>query len=289
MSGRGSVAGATTPVLVLGSTGKTGRRLVPLLRDRGVAVRPAGRTTGVRFDWDDESTWAPAVDGAGAVYVVDRQDGPGPWNAETVLARFYECAAGHGVRRAVVLQARPGGLVGGKDLHAGEAAVYRSGLEWTILRPSWFNQNFDEGVLRDGILAGELPLPAGTGAEAFVDLADVVEVAALALTEEGHAGRIYDLSGLRALTFDEAVGIIGAAIGREVSYVPVSQEDYESALVGFGLPADYAHFLGELVGRIRQGSSGGVTGTVEQVTRHRPVAFEDFVKEAAGRGVWDRP
>lgn len=276
----------TRPVLVLGSTGKTGRRLVPLLRERGLPVRAAGRSAPTRFDWDDEATWAPALDGAGAVYVVDRQDQPGAWDAEGTLARFYGRAAGLGVRRAVVLQARPPGPIGGKDLHAGEAAVRRSGLEWTILRPSWFNQNFDEGVLRDGVLAGELPLPAGTGAEAFVDLADVAEVALLALVEDGHHGRTYDLSGPRALTFAEAVAAIGAELGRDVAYVPVGQEAYESELVGFGLPADYAHFLGDLVGKIRLGQSGGVTGTVELVLGRPPVAFEDFVKGAAARGAW---
>ncbi|MFI9009857.1 NAD(P)H-binding protein [Actinosynnema sp. NPDC053489] len=275
------------PILVLGSTGKTGRRLVPLLRARGAEVRAAGRTSSTRFDWDDETTWEPALAGAGAVYVVDQQDKPGTWDAEATLERFYACATAVGVRRAVVLQARPSGLIGGKDLHAGETAVRESGLEWTILRPSWFNQNFDEGVLRENVVEGRLPLPAGDGAEAFIDVADVAEVAAIALTEDGHAGRVYDLSGAEALTFAQAVAVIGADLGREVEYVPVSQEDYEADLVEFGVPADYAHFIGDLVGCIRLGTSGDVTDAFQRVTGRPPVAFADFVKDAASRGAWN--
>ncbi|MEV8437450.1 NAD(P)H-binding protein [Actinosynnema sp. NPDC051121] len=281
------MAKKTKPILVLGSTGKTGRRLVPLLRDKGLQVRAASRTGDVRFDWDDETTWGRALTGVGAVYVVDQQDKPGQWDAEGMIARFYDKAVDLGVTRIVALQARPAGLIGGKDLHAGTEAARASGVEWTVLRPCWFNQNFDEGVLLDSIRAGELPLPAGTGAEAFVDVADVAEVAAAALTEDGHSGRVYNLSGRVALTFAEAVDIIGHAIGREVKYVPVSQEDYEAELVEFGVPTDYARFIGELTARIDHGTSGAVTFTVEQVTGHQPIAFEDFVKDAASRGVWD--
>ncbi|ATE55861.1 NAD(P)H-binding protein [Actinosynnema pretiosum] len=276
----------TKPILVLGATGKTGSRLVPLLRDRGVPVRAASRGGEVRFDWDDETTWGRALTGVGAVYLVDQQDKPGQWDAETMIERFYARAADLGVTRVVALQARPAGAIGGKDLHAGTDTAERSGLEWTVLRPSWFNQNFDEGVLLDGVRAGELPLPAGDGAEAFVDVADVAAVAAVALTEDGHHGRVYNLSGPAALTFAEAVEVIGHAAGREVRYVPVSQRDYEAELVGAGVPADYATFVGDLVARIDQGTSSAVTFTVEQVTGRAPVAFADFAKEAASRGVW---
>ena len=275
------------PILVLGSTGKTGRKLVPLLKARNVDVRAVSRNSPTRFDWDDEATWGPALDGAGAVYVIDRQDSPGLWDAENTLERFYQCAVASGVRRAVVLQARPSGLVGDKDLHAGETAVRESGLEWTIVRSSWFNQNFDEGVLVDNIVEGKLPLPAGDGAEAFIDVADVAEVAAIALTEDGHAGRVYDLSGAEALTFAEAVAVIGDALGREIEYLPVSQEDYVAELLEYDVPADYAHFIGDLVGCIRRGTSGDVTDTFERVTGHPPIAFADFVKDAVSRGAWN--
>ncbi len=276
----------TRPILVLGATGKTGRRLVPLLREQGGEVREAGRSATWRFDWDDRDTWGPALAGAGAVYVVDVQDKPGAWDAEAVLGEFFDLAVGSGARRLVVLQARVTDPVGGKDLKAGESALRASEAEWTILRPNWFDQNFSEGVLLDGVLAGELPLPAGDGVELFIDVADVAAVAAATLTRDGHAGQIYELSGPEALSLGAAAEVISEAAGRPVRYLSVSQEDYEAELIGFDVPADYANFVGDLVGQIRLGRSGGVTDTVERVLGRAPIAFADFAKDAASRGVW---
>ncbi|MFD9741922.1 NAD(P)H-binding protein [Umezawaea sp. NPDC059074] len=280
------MAKKTKPILVLGSTGKTGSRVVPQLREKGFEVRAAGRSAETVFDWDDDATWEAALTGTGAVYVVDLQDKPGQWDAEAALREFYARAVELGVRRLVVLQARATGLVGGKDLHSGETAVRESGAEWTILRPNWFNQNFDEGVLVDGILAGELPLPAGDGVEPFIDVADVAAVAVAALTGDGHDGQVYELSGTEALSFHEAVATIGEAIGKPVTYLPVSQDAYEAELVEYGIAADYARFVGDLVGQIRAGTSGGVTGTFARVMGREPITFEDFAKDAASRGAW---
>ena len=280
------MATKSRPVLVLGSTGKTGRRLVPLLRDKGIEVRAASRSAETVFDWDDRATWDPALSGAGAVYVVDVQDKPGQWDAESTLREFYARAVAAGVERLVVLQARAVGLVGGKDLHSGETAARESGAGWTILRPNWFDQNFDEGVLLDGVLAGELPLPAGDGVEPFIDVADVAAVAAAALTEPGHSERIYELSGPEPLSFHAAVATISSVTGRTVKYLPVSQEEYEAELVEYGVAADYAAFVGGLVGQIRDGVSGGVTGTVADVLGRAPTGFDEFARTAAKRGAW---
>ncbi|MFQ6146328.1 NAD(P)H-binding protein [Streptomyces seoulensis] len=274
-------------ILVLGSTGKTGRRVVEALRARGATVRPAGRSAEVRFDWNDDRTWEPALTGVRAAYLVDRQDQPGAWDAAAEIAALAKLAADSGVRRLVLLQARTTGLVGGKDLGAGERGVRDSGAEWTVLRPNWFCQNFDEGVLLDSVRAGELRLPAGDGREPFVDVADVAEVAAAALLEDGHQGRVYDLSGARALTLAEAAEEISRASGRTVRYVPVAHDDYVAELVSYDVPADYAAFVADLVGQIRENLNSTPTDTVERVLGRPPRDFTDFVREAAASGVWN--
>ncbi|WP_030761883.1 NAD(P)H-binding protein [Streptomyces griseus] len=276
-----------TTVLVLGGSGKTGRRLVPLLEDSGARVRPAGRRGPVRFDWDNPNTWERALDGADAVYLVDAQDRPGQWDAESCIREFANLAVEQNVRRLVLLQARVTEQVGGKLLIAGEQAVRECGAEWTVLRPNWFFQNFDEGVFLDCVLAGELPLPAGEGLEPFVDAGDVAEVAAAALLQDGHAGQTYELSGPRALTFGEAIASIAHATGRDVRYAPVTHQDYVDELLCYDVAADYALFLAELVAQIRDNKNAVPTDTVRRVLGREPRDFEDFVKDAAARGVWD--
>ncbi|MER6348481.1 NAD(P)H-binding protein [Streptomyces sp. NPDC001595] len=273
-------------ILVTGSTGKTGRRVVRALRERGASVRAAGRSAGVRFDWDDESTWAPALTGAQAAYIVDRQDKPGEWDAEAQIRDLAKRAVDCGVRRLVLLQARTTGLVGGKDLSAGERGVRESGAQWTVLRPNWFFQNFDEGVLLDAVRAGELRLPAGDGREPFVDAGDVAEVAAAALLDDTHDGQVYDLSGSRALTLAEAAGEISRAAGRPVAYVPVSHGEYVAELVSYEVPADYARFVADLVGQIRDNLNAEPTGTVERVLGRPPRDFTEFARQAAADGAW---
>ncbi|NBM18393.1 NmrA family NAD(P)-binding protein [Streptomyces sp. GC420] len=275
-----------TDILVLGSTGKTGRRVVQALRARGASVRAAGRSAEVRFDWNDDRTWEPALTGARAVYVVDRQDQPGEWDAEAEIGALAKLAVDRGVGRIVLLQARTTGLVGGKDLSAGVRGVRESGAEWTALRPNWFFQNFDEGVLLDSVRSGELRLPAGDGHEPFVDAGDVAEVAAAALLDDGHSGQVYELSGGRAFSMEEAAAEISKATGRTVAYVPVSHEAYVRELVSYDVPADYALFVADLVGQIRDNLNSAPTDTVERVLGRPPRDFADFVRDAAARGAW---
>lgn len=274
-------------ILVLGGTGKTGRRVARRLQDAGVTVRAASRQGEYRFDWEDRATWQPALTGVRAAYVVDLQDKPGSWDAEGTVADFARLAATTGVRRLVLLQARVTEPVGGKSLVAGERGVRESGAEWTVLRPNWFNQNFDEGVLLDGVRSGTLQLPAGDGREPFVDADDVAAVAVAALTEDGHAGQVYELSGPRAIGIDEAVAEISRATGRDIRYEAVEPEQYIADLVGFDVPLDYATFVSDLVGQIRLNRTAVPTDTVERILGRAPRDFADFVKSAAATGVWD--
>ena len=197
--------------LVLGGTGKTGRRVVERLLSRGVPTRIASRTTNPSFDWDDPSTWDATVNGVTAAYISYAPDLAIPGATDTIRA-FVERAVERGVQRLVLLSGR-----GEEEAQMCEHIVQRAGIEWTVVRASWFNQNFSEGEFLDMVLAGQITLPAGDIAEPFVDVNDIADVAVAALTEDGHDGQVYELTGPRLLTFAEAVEEIASASGDVIS------------------------------------------------------------------------
>ena len=275
---------ATDRTLVLGATGKTGRRIVPRLRMRGVPVRPASRSGPTRFDWSDPAGWDAVLRGVGTVYVV-APTVPGPVHG------FVDRAEAAGVRRLVLLSGRAaddwGDTTFGRDMLSAEDAVRSSALEWTVLRPSNFAQNFDEDVFHAPLLAGSLALPAGPVPEPFVDLEDVADVAAAVLTEPGrHAGLVHELTGPRAVRFAEAVDLIAGASGRPISYRQVSPDAYTASPVARGAPrAGGARSPGLSYLRHR-GAAAATTDGVATVLGRAPRPFEDYVVRAAAAGAW---
>src|ERR671911_1377324 len=182
--------------LVLGGTGKTGRRVAARLDARGLPVRVGSRSGQPPFDWENLDTWAPALEGVESVYVSYYPDIAIPGAPEAVRS-FAELAVESGIRRLVLLSGR-----GEEEAQRAELAVQQAGAEWTIVRCSWFSQNFSENYLLEPILSGEVVLPAGNVPEPFVDAEDIADVAVAALTEDGHAGEIYELTSPRLLTFE---------------------------------------------------------------------------------------
>ncbi|ONI92398.1 NAD(P)-dependent oxidoreductase [Saccharothrix sp. ALI-22-I] len=260
--------------MVIGATGKTGRRVTAALDALGVAYRPVSRSTPIRFDWTDQSTWAAALDGVTAVYLVPL----GMTLDDTEVAAFVPQAVVAGVRRIVLLSAR------GLDSDDGrERAVRESGVDWTILRPTWFSQNFSEDYFLAEVLAGEIVLPAGgDGAHPFIDAQDIADVAVAALTQDGHAGVTYELSGPEALTFGEALARIGDVSGRSVRVVDVTPADYTELLMQGGFAQGYAEVLTMSVIGIRDGQEAALSDGVPSVLGHDGGSFDDYVKEAAG-------
>ncbi|MDT0342268.1 NAD(P)H-binding protein [Streptomyces litchfieldiae] len=273
--------------LVVGGTGTTGRRVVTALRARGVPVVTASRSGERRFDWQDRGTWDAALAGVEAMYVV-------PLDGALLTRPFVARAVALGVRRVVLLSARgvdvpdygPADNVIGQTHVDGEDAVRTSGVDWTILRPGWFAQNFTEGFFRDAVAAGELRLSAGDGAASFVDAEDIAAVAVAALTEDGHAGQTYELSGPRAVTLAEAAAEISAASGRRVRYVPLAEGDYIAELVAAGLPEPDAADFAEVVRALRRGLDAHLSDGVCRALGRPPRDFGEFVKSATAAGAW---
>jgi uncharacterized protein YbjT (DUF2867 family) len=272
--------------LVLGGTGKTGRRVAARLQARGLPVRIGSRSGEPPFDWQKPETWASALDGVSAAYVSYYPDVAIPGAPEAVRA-FTELAVQSGTRRLVLLSGR-----GEEEAQRAEQAVREVGdgvgVEWTIVRCAWFMQNFDEYFLLEPILAGEVALPSGDVPEPFVDADDIADVAVAALTEDGHAGEIYELTGPRLLTFEEALGEIAKATGREIRFVPVSLEEFEAVLAGEQVPAEIASFLTYLFGTVLDGRNAHLTGGVRRALGREPKDFSDYARDAAATGVWSK-
>jgi uncharacterized protein YbjT (DUF2867 family) len=269
------------PILVLGATGKTGRRVVERLQARGVEVRAGSRSSQPPFHWEDASTWAPALEGVSAVYVSYFPDLAVPGAPEAVGA-LAEQAQRSGVQRVVLLSGR-----GEEEAQRSERVVAAAGIDWTVVRCSWFNQNFSEGYMLDPILGGELALPAGDVPEPFVDAQDIADVAVAALTEDGHTGEIYELTGPRLLTFAEAVAEIGRATGRELRYVQVSMDEYAAAAAEQDIPDDVAWLIRYLFSEVLDGRNANLADGVQRALGREPRDFADFAREAAAAAVWD--
>ncbi|WP_262703650.1 MULTISPECIES: NmrA family transcriptional regulator [Streptomyces] len=270
-----------TTVLVLGGTGKTGRRVAERLSRAGHPVRIGSRSGETPFDWEDPRTWEPALDGAAAAYIAYYPDVCDPGAAATLRA-FAGLAAERGTRRLVLLSAR-----GVEAARPAEEAVRVPGVAATVLRASWFFQNFDEGILLDGVLDGEIVFPAGDVKEPFVDADDIAEVAVAALTGDVPAARSYEITGPRLLTFAEAAAEIAGATGRAVCYVPVSAGSYGAALVrDHGLPDELGAFLTELFATLLDGRNAHLTDDVRRVLGRAPRDFADYARQAARDGVW---
>ncbi len=268
------------PTLVLGGTGKTGRRVVERLEARGLPVRVGSRSGEPPFDWESPATWSAVLDGVGAAYVSYYPDIAVPGAVETVGA-FAERAVADGVRRLVLLSGR-----GEYEAQRAEEAVRSSGAELTVLRSTWFAQNFSEDYLRDGVLDGVIAVPAGAIPEPFVDADDIADVAVAALTEDGHVGETYELTGPRLLTFADAVAEIAAAAGREVAFVPITVEEFTATAAEQGVPDEFVELLSYLFSEVLDGRNAHVAGGVQRALGRPPRDFAEFAHDAAASGAW---
>jgi len=277
---------STDTVLVLGATGKTGRRVAARLRLAGVPVRAASRSSQTRFDWGAPDTWGAALRGVAAAYLIAPE---APGVARDVVA----AAESAGVRRLVLLSGRGADTWGdspfGRDMRSAEDAVRGSAAEWTILRASNFDQNFDEDLFRAPLLTGDLALPVGDVPEPFVDADDVADVAAAALTHPGaHAGQTYELTGPRGVTFGEAVDLISRASGSPVTFKQISTAEYVAAAAENGLSEPAARSVADMFELMADGRLAETTDDVATVLGRPPRTFEDYVLRAATAGAWDR-
>jgi uncharacterized protein YbjT (DUF2867 family) len=268
------------PILIIGGAGKTGRRVSERLRALGIATRDVSRSTTPPFDWTNPATWAGALEGVAKAYVTYQPD-LSVQSASDAVAKFSKLAKDKGVQHLVLLSGR-----GEPGAQRAEAELQASGVRWTIVRASWFAQNFSESYLVDGILAGEMSLPAGPIPEPFIDVGDIADVVVAALTDDRHLDRLYEVTGPRAITFEQATGEISAAIGRPIRYIQSSPEEFSAALQPY-VPQDLIDLLHELFTVVLDGRNVQVMHGVEEALGRPPRDFSDYVRATAATGVWD--
>ncbi|MEU6892458.1 NAD(P)H-binding protein [Streptomyces sp. NPDC046557] len=263
--------------LVIGGTGKTGRRVAEKLSAQSLPVRVGSRSGEPAFDWNDPDTWVPALEGVDRVYVTYYPDLAFPGAAEQVGA-FAKVAVDNGARRLVLLSGR-----GEEAARVSEDNLKASGAEWTIVRSSWFNQNFNESFFLEPVLAGEIALPTADAVEAFVDADDIADVVVAALTDDKHIRKTYELSGPRLLSYSDVAAELSEATGRQITYVSVTNEEYRAVLRENDLPEEFA----DLFTMILDGRNAHLVHGVEEALGRKPKDFADFAREAAATGVWD--
>lgn len=269
------------PILVIGGTGKTGRRVAERLTAMGRPTRIGSRSGEPPFDWKNQATWAPALENVEAVYIAYYPD-LAMSGASDEIDAFSKLAVSKGVRRLVLLSGR-----GEEGAQLSEQALQNSGADWTILRVSWFNQNFSESYLLDSILSGVVALPLHADiTEPFIDAEDIADVAVAALTEDGHIGQLYELTGPRLLTFAEATEAIAQASGQNIQFLQITNEQFISGLEQENLPEEFINLLIELFTQVLDGRNSHLTNGVWRALGREPRDFKEYARDAAATGVW---
>jgi uncharacterized protein YbjT (DUF2867 family) len=268
-------------ILVLGGTGKTGRRVAAGLKAKGFPVRVGSRSASPPFDWKNEKSWDACLTDVQAVYISYAPDLAMPGATDSIQA-LVDRAKQHGVERLVLLSGR-----GEEEAQACERIVQDSGLDWTVVRASWFHQNFSEGAFVEMVLSGQITLPAGDTPEPFVDVDDIADVAIAALSESGHDGEIYEVTGPRLMTFADIAADLSTVTGREITYIRVPHEAFVAEVANSGAPKDVVWMLDYLFSTVLDGRNASLTDGVQRALGRPPKDFADFAKEVAATGVWN--
>ena len=266
--------------LVLGASGKTGRRITQRLEALGFPTRAGSRSASPAFDWAKPEDWDAVLDGVRSVYISYAPDLAVP-GATDSIQQFVDTAVAKGVTRLVLLSGR-----GEDEAQACEKIVQASDVEWTIVRSSWFMQNFSEGEFLEMVLSGTVALPAADIPEPFMDVNDLADVAVAALTEEGHAYEVYEVTGPRLLTFSELAKEISDAAGRDVNFVQIPAEAFAQGIAQSGIPENIAWLLNYLFDSVLDGRNAYVADGVQRALGREPSDFSAFAKRIAERGVW---
>ena len=269
------------PILVIGATGKTGSRVANKLEAKGVAVRRGARKSATPFDWEDPSTWAPVLTGVSKAYVTYFPDLAFPGAVEKLEA-FTKVAADSGLEHIVLLSGR-----GEHFATVGEEIVRNSGLPFTIVRAAWFAQNFSEGYLRDPILGGVLPMPGGDIQEPIIDIDDIADVVVAALTEDGHIGERYEVTGPRLMTFAEMAEVLSRTLGRHIQHIPITFEDFHANVAASG--GDFvAEVFTQIARETLDGRNAHTADGVERALGRKPRDFAGFAQTAMAANAWPK-
>jgi uncharacterized protein YbjT (DUF2867 family) len=269
-------------ILVLGSNGKTGRRVIERLKNNSdVEVRLGSRSEKVPFDWENPETWKNVLKDIEVVYITFQPDLAIP-SAVEAIQKFTVLASELGVQKMVLLSGR-----GEKEAQLCEEIVKENAKNWTIVRASWFNQNFSESIFLEPILAGIVALPRAEALEPFTDADDIADVVVESLLSDKHNAETYELTGPRLLTFKEAVNTIAEASDRNITFQSLSLDEYSQMLKEYQVPEDHIWLANYLFEQVLDGRNSHITSDIEKVLGRKAKDFTAYAKETAKTGIWN--
>lgn len=270
-------------VLVIGGTGKTGSRVVERLNEAGHAVRIGSRNSQPAFNWDDPATYAPALKGMDRAYIVYYPDLAVPGSREAI-EKLTEVALKEGLEKVVLLSGK-----GEREAEVCEQIVAESGLNYTLVRASWFNQNFSEGAFLESVLAGIVALPMPEAEIPFVDADDIADIVAKVLVDDSYNGQTITVTGPRKMTWGEVVAAMADGIGREIKYVPITLDEFKGGMQAAGLPDSYIWLFGYLFEEVLGNPENqDVSDDIETVLGRKATDFKEFVAKTKATGIWNR-
>ncbi|WP_125720321.1 SDR family oxidoreductase [Flavobacterium ustbae] len=272
----------TNKILLIGGNGKTGRRVANLLQDTSnVEVRIGSRSANIPFDWEKPETWTEAIKDINTVYITFQPDLAVPFATEAIQ-KFTLLATKLGVKKMVLLSGR-----GEKEAQICEEIVKATAQNWTIVRASWFNQNFSESFFLEPILAGYVALPRAETLEPFTDADDIAEVVKEALLNEKHNEKTYDLTGPQLLTFKQAVAEIAKITERNIIFQALELEEYIAMLREYKVSEDEIWLINYLFSEVLDGRNSSITNDIEQILGRKAATFSEYVQRTAQTGIWN--
>ncbi|WP_033959418.1 SDR family oxidoreductase [Psychroserpens jangbogonensis] len=269
-------------ILVIGGTGKTGRKVARKLIEIGHNVRIGSRSASPSFDWDNSETWSESMQGMDKVYITFQPDLAVPGALEAI-EELTKQAKRCGVKKLVLLSGK-----GEREAELCEQVVIHSGLDYTIVRASWFNQNFSESFFLEPILEGFVALPQADVKVPYVDTDDIADVAVVALINKEHNGKIYQLTGPRVLTFKDVIKDISEVTGRDIAFTPIALPAYTKVMKQQGVPANFIWLVEYLFSEVLGNPNNSeITNDIENVLGRKPKDFSEYIKETAATGIWN--
>ncbi len=274
-------ANQTSQIGIIGASGKTGGRVQSILNNLGHNVRGLSRQTTPSFDWNQPEQWPAALAGLTSLYVTYQPDLAVP-RAEKDMREFISAARAAGIQHLVLLSGR-----GEKGAESAEQQVINSGIEWNIVRASWFMQNFSESFMLDGVLAREMVLPYAKADEPFIDVDDIADVVVATFTKPNLRNQLLEITGPELLSFPNCIAQISAAIGEDIQYAPIHVDDYIASAKQHGMPDDIAWLMNELFTNVLDGRNAFTTNTIKEVLGREPKRFKDYVAKVAATKIWE--
>lgn len=268
-------------IVVLGANGKTGRKVAEILESRGEDVVRGSRQASPPFDWHQPEAWSMVLRGAERMYITYQPDLAVPGALEAI-EKLVEVARIEGLQKLVLLSGK-----GEKEAELCEQVIINSGIDYTIVRASWFNQNFSESFFLPAILSGDVALPMARAKVPYVDTDDIAAVVAKVLMDTEHNGQIYELTGPRLLTFQQVMEEIAVASGRSISFTPISLPAYISMLEDLRVEKDFIWLIQYLFTEVLLEPKNAIlSADIRKVLGRSPKDFRQFAMEQAALGTW---